>query len=131
MFIADYLYISKKSKSGRGVFSKIDIPKGTIIEISPVISLSPKDRNIINDTHLYNYVFEWGKKGTRYCVALGYISLYNHDYSSNCKYQMNYKNKTMKIITTKRIKAGEELCVNYNGDSYAKEPVWFDKKNLE
>jgi SET domain-containing protein len=41
---------------------------------------------------------------------------------------MDFKKKTITITTTRKIKKGEELFINYNGDPDKKTPVWFDAK---
>ena len=124
-----YLYISQAGKKGRGVFTKRAIPKGTVIEISPVVVLSAKDRKLVEQTKLGSYIFEWGWSKRLGCMALGYVSVYNHNYSSNCEYDMDYKKQTLTIKTVKGIKKGEELTINYNADSEDKTPVWFTALN--
>ena len=126
--ILPILIIAPSKKRGRGVFATEDIKKGTVIEISPVIVLTAAERNIIEKTIMFDYIFEWGKNKKRACVALGYVSLYNHEYASNCDYDMDYKNRTMTITTVKDIKKGDELSVNYNAEPNDKTRVWFDKK---
>ncbi len=61
-------------------------------------------------------------------MALGYVSLYNHEYASNCDYEMDFESNLMTIRTVKRIKKGEELSINYNADPNDKTKVWFHKK---
>jgi SET domain-containing protein len=60
-------------------------------------------------------------------VALGYVSIYNHAIQANCRYDMDFEFETMSIITTRDIKQGEELFVNYNADGEADKPVWFEQ----
>ena len=59
-------------------------------------------------------------------MALGYVPMYNHDYSSNCEYHMDYENDQITITTVRGIEAGEELTINYNGNWNDRRPVWFD-----
>jgi len=122
------LFISHTENMGRGVFTSENIPKGTIIEDSPVIVMSKEAEKLLNQTLLYNYIFEWGEKKDQCCLALGYVPLYNHSYKSNCEYEMDFKNETIKIKSVHFIKAGEELFINYNGDWNDEKPVWFDAK---
>ena len=70
--LAPFLSIGDTDK-GRGVFTSKNIAAGTIIETSPVIDLSVKERKQIEGTKLYHYIFEWGYQpppgsyGTRLC----------------------------------------------------------------
>lgn len=125
--ILSILEIKKSPNRGRGVFTKADIKAGVIIEISPVIVLSAKERKIVEQTLLFDYIFEWGENKKKACVALGYVSLYNHNYEANCEYEMNFTKKIMTITTVRNIKKGEELFVNYNAYPNDKTKVWFDK----
>lgn len=122
------LYIKRTKKKGRGVFTSKELRKGTTIEVSPVIVMSNKDRKLIDETLLHDYIFEWGGQKKQCCMAVGYVSMYNHSYESNCEYEMDYNEETISIITMRSIKAGEELSINYNGSYNNDEPVWFDKK---
>ncbi len=126
--ILSILYISDSTEKGRGVFTSADIPANTIIEISPVIELSKEDRKTIEQTKLYYYIFEWGKKKKKGALGLGYVSMYNHNYNANCEYEMDYDENTIAIKTIKKINAGEELFINYNATPDDASPVWFDAK---
>jgi len=120
------LYIKKSKGKGLGVFSTEDLPARKVIEKSSVIVMSPEDRVHIEKTFLQNYIFEWGDDNKSCCMALGYISMYNHSYEANCEYIMDFDKKTMVIKTRRAIKAGEELTINYNGDWDNKNELWFD-----
>ena len=125
--IDSQLYIDESAGKGRGVFTKTTIPANTIVEISPVIVMSAEERKLLDQTLLHDYIFEWGVNSDQCCMALGYIAVYNHSYHSNCEYEMDFAEKTIKIKTVQRIEAGEELLINYNGDWNNDKPVWFDK----
>ena len=126
--IVPYLTIAPSPKGGRGVFTRRNIPANTIIEISPVIVLSSKDRAMAENTSLYSYIFEWGASKKRGCLALGYASLYNHDYAANCDYDMDFEHDLITIRTVRKINKGEELYVNYNADPNDKTRIWFKAK---
>ena len=125
--IVPYLTVAPSSKKGRGVYTTKNIPANTIVEISPVIVLNSKERKIVEATKLYNYIFEWGEIKKQGCIALGYVSLYNHDYNANCDYEMDFEHQLITIRTVKTVKKGEELFVNYNAEPNNKTKVWFDK----
>lgn len=111
---------------GRGVFSSADITKNSVVEIAPVIVMSGEERQLLDQTLLHDYIFEWGDDTKQCCLALGWVSVYNHSYKSNCEYDMDYDDKTITIKTTRKIKAGEELTINYNGTWNNEKKVWFD-----
>lgn len=124
--ILSCLYIDGSDSKGRGVYTSENLEEGTLIEESPVIVMGSEERKWLDKTLLHDYIFEWGNKKDQCCVALGYVSLYNHSYKSNCEYEMNYKEKLISIRAVHFIKAGEELLVNYNGDWDNQKKIWFD-----
>jgi hypothetical protein len=113
---------------GRGVFTSEKIKAGTVVEISPVIVMNQSDRLLLDQTLLHDYIFEWGSRRKQCCMALGYIPIYNHSYTSNCEYEMDYDSELMTITTVRAIQAGEELFINYNGNWNDPKPVWFETK---
>lgn len=123
--ILPYLFVAPSGNKGRGVYTSKSIPAGTVIEISPVIVLAPKERKTIEETRLFDYIFEWGNSHRQGAIGLGYVSLYNHSYEANCDYDMDFDNQLMTIRTVKDVAKGSELCINYNADPDDKTPVWF------
>ena len=98
-----------------------------VVECSPVIVMSAEERVHLDKTLLHDYIFEWQpEERNECCVALGYLSLYNHSFASNCEYFMDYETQTMSIRTVREIAAGEELTINYNGDWNDESPLWFE-----
>jgi len=129
MEIRSCLYVKAVKGKGNGVFTKEPIPANTTVEISPVVVLSKKESDIADDTILRDYTFLWGPKQVKGCIALGYCSVYNHSYTPNCENEMDFDENTMSVMTLRDIKAGEELCINYNGDEMDEdEPLWFKVK---
>jgi SET domain-containing protein len=124
--MSPYLVVAPSDKRGRGVFTSKSIPSNTIIEISPVLVVSAAERAIIEKTKLFSYIFEWGKTRKQGCLALGYVSLYNHAYKSNCDYEMDFEHRLVTIRTLRKIKRGEELFINYNAHPTDNTAVWFD-----
>lgn len=123
-----YLYIDVVENMGRGVFTKKDIAAATVIETAPVIVMSKEERELLDKTLLHDYIFEWGDKADRCCVALGLVSMYNHSYQSNCEYFMDFENDFIAIKTVRPIKKGEQLTINYNGDWNDAKKLWFDAR---
>lgn len=110
---------------GRGVFTSQEIKAGTVVELSPVIVMTGEERKLLDQTLLHDYIFEWGEEKEQCCMALGYAAVYNHCYSSNCEYEMDYHDASISIKAVRDIAAGEELFINYNGDWNDSKPVWF------
>ncbi|RQO30524.1 SET domain-containing protein-lysine N-methyltransferase [Taibaiella sp. KBW10] len=126
--IAACLYIDKSGDKGRGVYTSEDLPENAIIEISPVLVMSADDRKHLDQTPLHDYIFEWGAQQELCCVAWGYLSMYNHSYTSNCEYYMDFDQQVIMIKTVSNIRANEELLINYNGDWNDSKPLWFEAK---
>jgi SET domain-containing protein len=122
------LYISNTKKMGNGVFTSEPIKANTIIEISPVIVMKQKERKLLDQTLLHDYIFEWGENRRQCCMALGYVPLYNHSFNSNCEYEMEYENEVIKVKSVRNIEKGEELFINYNGTFNNPAPLWFNTK---
>ncbi|RZK46717.1 MAG: SET domain-containing protein-lysine N-methyltransferase [Pedobacter sp.] len=124
--ILPVLFIGPTKNMGKGVFTAGDLEAGTIVEISPVVVMNNDDRQLLDKTLLHDYIFEWGENIKQCCMALGYISMYNHSYTANCEYDMDYDEETMTIKTVRFINAGSELYINYNGDWNNPKPLWFE-----
>ena len=124
--ILPILAIAPSKQRGRGVFATEAIEAQTILEISPVLVFSMKDRKKAEETLLYNYIFEWGEGHELGALGLGYISIYNHSYQPNCSYQMDFDNELMTITAIHDIAVGEELFINYNADPEDQSPIWFE-----
>lgn len=123
--IAPFLFIDETEGKGRGVFTKEKIPPRKIVEISSVLILDESAKQLLDQTALHDYIFDWGVKDGFCCVAWGYVSLYNHSYSGNCEYFMDYENNVIMIKAVRTILPGEELTINYNGDWNNEKPLWF------
>jgi SET domain-containing protein len=120
------LYIQVIPGKGRGVFSYEPIEPGEVIEICPMIPLEGMDLKALDGTPLYDYYFLWGKNEEQAAIALGYGSLYNHDYAPNATYDMYFEEKIIVVYALRAIAAHEEITFNYNGSPEAAERVWFD-----
>lgn len=122
------LYVAMVKGRERGVFTTEALPAALVIERAPVLVLSADARVLLDKTLLHDYIFEWGDAAKQCAVALGYVSLYNHLYVSNCEYEMNFKKALITVRTVRDIAAGEELFINYNGDWNNQKQVWFKLK---
>ena len=125
-FLSGSVFVGKDKKKGRGIFTNQSLKEGEVIEVAPVIVMSRAERKLIDQTLLHDYIFEWGADRKECCLALGYVSLYNHSYQSNCEYEMDFKKQLITIKTIRDILAGEQLYINYNGVWNNETPVWFE-----
>ena len=116
------IYIGQSDivNAGRGVFASVDIKKGDVIEICPILILWSKDNEHVMETLLQNYVYEYTAGTTM--MALGYGSLYNHRNAPNAKYElvehegMPEQNSELYITAIKSIAKNEEICISYGED---------------
>lgn len=122
------LYIDDTPGKGRGVFTRETLPPMKAVETSSVLVMDAGARLLLDQTTLHDYIFEWGVQEDQCCVAWGYISMYNHSYEANCEYFMDFDRQLITIKTVRKIAAGEELTINYNGDWDNSQPVWFETK---
>jgi len=108
--------------AGRGVFAKVDIKKGELIEICPILILSDKDHTHVLETKLQGYVFEYSKNASMF--ALGFGSLYNHQKKANATYELveheglPEQNNELYITAIRSISKNEEISINYGNDFY-------------
>ena len=80
----------KSCKYGRGVFATETIPKGTVIELSPVIIFPHTNGKTPNEEILDLYMYSWCFS---YALALGYGSLFNHNSDPNVDYTLLLEEK--------------------------------------
>jgi SET domain-containing protein len=120
------IYFAPSEKGGRGVFSAIHISEGTLIEVCPMIVLPEEDFQKIHDSTLHDYYFLWGDEENQCAIALGFGSLYNHDYEPNARYFVDPEEETMEIYAIREIFPGDEITVTYNGHPDDKSLVWFE-----
>lgn len=120
------LYVTESPLGGRGVFTALPIPKGSVIEICPVIAMPIAEKALLDNTALYDYYFIWGDEDDQCAIVLGYGSLYNHAYEPNAQYAPDYAGNTLDFYALRDIEAGEEITVNYNGDPKEHTELWFE-----
>jgi SET domain-containing protein len=121
-------FISRKK--GKGVFAKKNIAKGVIIDIAYIILISNKDWDLIEETVLSNYSFEWDdpkcKGKYESAISLSISQFINHSYKPNVNYRYNYRDNSIEYFTIQDISKGEEITVNYNGDPSNDSAMWFE-----
>lgn len=117
--------VCETKNMGFGVFAMDTIFPNELIEIAPML-LVPKEIGdlLCTNSGLGDYLFEWEDDG--FAIATGFGSFYNHSYSPNSFYRLNYMNKTIEFVAFVKIKEGEEITVNYNGQPDNLSPLWFN-----
>ena len=120
MYIPTKIGISPTLKI-RGIIAIEPINKGSVVERCPILLFPNKQEEHFMKTIMKNYYFDWNKKYC--CIALGYGSLINHSFHPNVEFTYNYKTKEIIFRALKPIKEGEELFINYNGESKDQSPV--------
>jgi uncharacterized protein len=121
------IFVAYSEVHGKGVFAGRDIEEGEVIEVCPII-LFPKEELVhMRQTVLDDYYFDWGEKGEWFAICLGFGSLYNHSYTPNAEYGMDFDAQTIDFYCIKPIPAGQEIFVNYNGDVDNQSKVWFEE----
>lgn len=110
---SDQVEMRWTQSKGRGVFARVEIRKGSIIEVAPVITVPVTEAYAWNSNFgLFDYVFNWDE-GVM-AIALGYGSLYNHSFLPNAKFSIG-AGLTIIFSAIRLIRAGAEITINYNG----------------
>lgn len=122
------LYIAHVDGKGRGVFTAEPVSEGDLIELCPVLVLSPKDLPAIHATQLHDYYFLWGEKRDHCAIALGYGSLYNHADEPNAEFELDFEDQMIAIRCIRSIAPGEEITIHYQPDGDIAEGLWFQVK---
>ena len=112
---------------GRGVFAKIGFKPGQLIEEAPVIAMGDQEKELLQNSSLHAYYFLVNNSRTSIVMGLGYSALYNHDGNANAVYTIDISRLTISIKAHKRISAGEEITINYNGRPNDLSPVYFNE----
>ena len=117
--------VTGRGRGGRGVFARVDIPYGTLIEHAPVL-LVPAAEVVGIGGVLSWYAFDWrGVNGREeVAVALGYASLYNHAWPANAAWE-RVAPDLIDITAHRDIPAGREILINYHGEPDDPSPVNF------
>lgn len=104
---------------GRGVIATRAIKKGEIIEYCPVVFVSKKEVSFAKEEKAVLHFYYLNQPEIKkFCMMLGYGSLYNH--SKNPNVEIDYNMKVAKdylfFKALKDIKAGEEILYDYQFD---------------
>ena len=109
----------------RGVFATENIAKGVLFHAAPVLPYPNDEHEHIEKTLLADYAFEYGANHT--AIVLGYGMLFNHSYTPNAHYDINFENHTFDFYAYTDIEAGQEILINYNGEVDNDDTLWFNE----
>ncbi len=126
---SDKIYVdtSRIPNSGRGVFARVGIKKGEIIERCPVIDVPSGDVANLSESVLNTYFYYLGKDRERVLITLGFGAIYNHTYAPNATYIEKLNEGIVEFVAIKDISKDDEITVNYNtGNPKGKNPLWFE-----
>src|ERR1700730_1118802 len=94
---------------GRGIEATCDIPEGTIVVTTPCVAISKSELH----ASLALYAFRYGDQ---VALAFGDASFLNHSRSANCDYHADQVNKAIVVRTSRLVRRGEELTIDYGWD---------------
>ncbi len=124
--ITDRLEVRDAGERGRGVFARVTIAEGEVIEECPVIVIPHEELQRLGGTVLGDYFFQWGGTGDAGAIALGYGSLYNHAHDPNAFYVRRLDARLLVFHAVRAIAPGDEITVSYHGGFGDRSPVWFE-----
>jgi hypothetical protein len=120
-------------EKGRGLVAVQDHAPEELIERAPVFVV-PADRfRVICDPKsslgpLKARMVIWKKDDKTgqdiACIAFGLLSFCNHDENPNASFQRDYETKTLALIATRAIAAGEEITVKYKNPDIVQIGDW-------
>ena len=118
----DLLEIRDDPVKGRGVFARLPIAAGALIEAAPVVVVPAAQCALLDKTILHDYYFHWDGDPDgegRGAVALGLVSLCNHSRRPRARVRRNFAQGTLDLVALATIAAGDEITIDYNC------PLWF------
>lgn len=123
------IYTAKSTipHADRGVFAWVSMKEGEVIEVCPFIEIHDPESSNLENNFLINYYYFFGETKERVLVALGFGSLYNHDYAPNAAYTIHPDEQTIVFSAIKNIRKNEEIKVNYNHGNDDCAPLWFEE----
>ena len=111
---------------GRGIFARVPIAAGTLIEAAPIILIPAADCPTVDRTIIHDYYFHWDGDPDgegRGALALGLLSLCNHSGGPNARVRRNFARGSLELVALAMIAAGDEITIDYNC------PLWFDPQD--
>ena len=125
---ASALRVVRVPGKGRGVRAGRTFSRGEVIERAPVVVLSGREWQLVEQTALGRFAFGWDDAKGSVAIALSRGSLFNHSYTPNVASDKDVRGRCIVFSAARDIAPGEELTINYNGELDSREPVGFDVK---
>lgn len=122
------IFVKNTTDMGRGVFARLPILEGHIIEECPCISVPYDITSACQHTVLRFYVFRGGPSED--ILALGYGSLYNHapEGVANAVYTYDGANNVITFTALRNIEEGEQVLINYGYNPLVELEKWKTRK---
>lgn len=108
---------------GRGVVAIKNIKAGETIEICPIVHISKAEAEFTKNSDVLKFYCLEQTAHEKFCLMLGYGSIYNHDANPNADIEYNER-KSENYLTfkaLKNIKSGEEIVYDYEFDDNIEE----------
>lgn len=123
------------TSKGRGVFALRAFSAGDVVEVCPVVVLHALREALPEEFQDRVFHWTWGPDGNgTSALALGYGSLYNHNYPANLRYEVGLPTFVIRFIAVRDIELDEELTINYSGVAGAAvsdDDWWFEEKKIK
>jgi len=122
------IFVKNTADMGRGVFARLPIIAGHIIEECHCVVLGGEDDKKLQDSILRFYCFRG--TGLTSVLALGYGSLYNHapDGVANAVYAYDGANNVITFTALRNIEEGEQVLINYGYNPLVELEKWKTRK---
>lgn len=117
----------KSDIHGTGVFARNNLRAGDIIEKAPLILLDTGEKELLQNTVLFDYYFLLNNGQKPIALALGMASLYNHATNPNATYSILFKKELLIIKAVCSISVGTEITINYHGQPGDETAVHFSQ----
>ncbi len=98
---------------GRGVFARVPISKGEIIETCPAIVIT--ERYLHSSGPVQDYVFASAREDGSSLLAHGSCGLFNHSDTPNAAFRTTLSDDVI-ITATRHIAPGKEIFISYGPD---------------
>jgi uncharacterized protein len=116
------LYTAPSWRHGRGVFAARGFRKGEVLERCPVLTVSARDRGVLERTVVGSYLYE---RGGGAAIALGLGSLLNHSFEPNTACELVDGDDVAVFRALRAIEPGEEVTIHYCDEA----DLWFDVRD--